>query len=46
MIDVAKLYDVFLSYSFLEKSLIVLAVLVTIHAVALLAVGQLKKCRR
>lgn len=40
MMDLSKIYDAFLSYHFLEKGLIVLACLVTIHAVVLLVVCQ------
>lgn len=45
MIGLSKIYDAFSSYPFLEKRLIVLACLVTIHAVVLFVVGQIKKCR-
>lgn len=46
MMDLSKVYDAFSSYSFLEKGLIVLACLVTIHAVALLTVERLKQRKR
>lgn len=43
MIGLSKVYDAFLSYPFLEKRLIVLAFLVTIHAVVLFTVERLKQ---
>ncbi len=46
MIALSKIYDAFSSYSFLEKGLIVLAFLVTIHAVVLFTVERLKQRKR
>lgn len=43
MMDFSKIYDAFSSYPVLEKGLIVLACLVTVHAVVLFALERLKQ---
>lgn len=46
MVDIKDLYNIFLTYTFIEKGVVILAMLVTMQAAISLAVNLFKKCRR
>lgn len=46
MVDIKDIYDIFLTYTFIEKGVVILAILFTMQAAISLAVNLFKKCRR